>query len=296
MTLRTVGYYIGEAARSLSRNRLLSLATITTVAACVLILGIAVLMMVNAQEIMVSLESNVEIVAFLDKDLSEQQQEEIGKELRYTGGVKEIEFVSREKAIKELEKKFGHGQYNLKDTLGGKNPLPDSYRIKAIDPHQVPDLARKIAGIPGIYKVRYGQGVVEKLFSATRWVRNLSAVVIVLLACAAVFLIATTIRLTIYSRRKEIYLMKLVGATNWFIRWPLFIEGMILGLTGSLIAVLVLSVGYYYLVNNLSLAVTFVPLVTNTPVLVQLATGLLGAGTVLGLVGTYISANRYLEV
>jgi len=296
MTLANIRFYCGEAARSLFRNRLLSLATVTTVAACILILGIAVLVVVNAQAVMSSLESNVEIVAFLEKDLPEQQQAAIGKEIGYIAGTKEVTFVSREKALRDLEKRFGQGKYNLRETLGGKNPLPDSYRIKATDPHQVPSLARKVARIPGVYKVRYGQGVVEKLFAATRWVRNLSVVVIVLLACAAVFLIATTIRLTIFSRRKEIYLMKLVGATNWFIRWPLFIEGLLLGLTGSLLAVLALAAGYYYLVNSLTVAIAFIPLVTDTAVMTRLAGGLLAVGGVLGITGTFISANRYLDV
>lgn len=295
MSLRDVGYYFGEAARSLYRNRLLSLATASTVAACVLILGIAVLMIVNAEQVMSSLESDVEIVAFLEKDLSSQQEKAIGKELRYMPDVLEVRFVSRDEAIKQLAAKFGKTEEELVETLGGENPLPNSYRIKANDPHKVPALARKVQSIPGIYRVRYGQGVVEKLFAATRWVRNLSLLVTVLLAGAGIFLIATTIRLSVYSRRKEIYLMQLVGATRWFVRWPFFIEGVILGVAGSLVAAAVLSVGYYFLVHNLSLAVSFIPIVRDTGLLVRLVGGLVGAGAVLGIIGTYISVNRYLK-
>ncbi|ADI02625.1 MAG TPA: ABC transporter permease [Syntrophothermus lipocalidus] len=296
MSLRNVGYYFGEAARSLYRNRLLSLATASTVAACVLILGVAVLMIVNAEQVMSNLESDVEIVAFLEKDLSHQQETEIGKELSYIPEVKEVRYVSRDEAMKQLAKKFGKKESELIQTLGGENPLRNSYRIKANDPHQVPSLARKIQGIPGIYRVRYGQGVVEKLFAATRWVRNLSLVVTVLLAGAGVFLIATTIRLSVYSRRKEIYLMQLVGATRWFIRWPFFIEGIILGIAGSAVAALVLSVGYYYLVNSLGLAVSFIPLVRDTSLLWKLGGGLLATGAALGIIGTYISVNRYMNI
>ena len=296
MSWHKIGFYFAEAGRSLRRNRLLSLATATTVAACVLILGIGALVAINAQEIMVNLESNLEIVAFLEKDLAEQQRVEIGKELEYMSGIKKVEFVSRDKAITQLEKRFGEGKFDLKKTLGGDNPLPDSYRVKASDPHKVPSLAKRIQEIPGVYKIRYGQGVVEKLFAATNWVRTISLVVITLLACAAVFLIATAIRLTIYSRREEIYLMKLVGATDWFVRWPLFIEGISLGLLGALMSVVVLAVGYYYLVNNLSLAVTFIPLVTDKDLLVKLSAGLLATGAGIGLIGTFISANRYMDV
>ncbi|MGI6488898.1 MAG: ABC transporter permease [Syntrophomonadaceae bacterium] len=296
MTWHKIRFYFAEAGRSLYRNRLLSLATATTVAACVLILGIGALLVVNAQEIMTSLESDVEVVAFLEKGMSKQQRIEIGKELEYMPGIKQVEFVSKDKAITHLEKRFGQGQFDLRKTLGGDNPLPDSYRIKASDPHKVPSLAKRIQEIPGVSKIRYGQGVVEKLFAVTNWVRTISLVVIVLLACAAIFLIATTIRLTIYSRREEIYLMKLVGATDWFVRWPLFIEGISLGLMGALMSVVVLAVGYYYLVNNLSLAVTFIPLVTDQDLLVKLLVGLLATGAGIGLIGTFISANRYMDV
>lgn len=296
MTWHKIRFYFAEAGRSLYRNRLLSLATATTVAACVLILGIGALLVVNAQEIMTSLESDVEVVAFLEKGMSKQQRIEIGKELEYMPGIKQVEFVSKDKAITDLEKRFGQGQFDLRKTLGGDNPLPDSYRIKASDPHKVPSLAKRIQEIPGVSKIRYGQGVVEKLFAVTNWVRTISLVVIVLLACAAIFLIATTIRLTIYSRREEIYLMKLVGATDWFVRWPLFIEGISLGLMGALMSVVVLAVGYYYLVNNLSLAVTFIPLVTDQDLLVKLLVGLLATGAGIGLIGTFISANRYMDV
>jgi cell division transport system permease protein len=294
--LRTIGYFFAEAGRSLARNRLLTLATVSTVAACVLILGIALLLAVNAQAVMLSLESNVEVVAFLDKELTRDQEKEIGKELRLLDGVASVQYVSREQAIEELERKFGEGKYNLRQTLGGENPLPNCYRVKAADAHQVPALAKRIGKVPGVYKVRYGQGVVEKLFAATSWVRNLSVAVILLLAGAGVFLIATTIRLTIFSRRKELYLMKLVGATNWFIRWPLFIEGMTLGLTGALVATGLLAVGYYYLATSLTQAAAFIPLVTDADMLTRLGLGLLGAGAGLGLLGTYISVNRYLHV
>lgn len=162
----------------------------------------------------------------------------------------------KKKALKSCSKKMGNE--NLKETVG-QNPLPDTYEIKAKDPHEVPKIAKRIEKIDGIYKVKYGQGIVEKLFEVTRWVRIVSIAIIVLLALGAVFLIATTIRLAIFSRRKEIYLMKLIGATDWFIRWPFFIEGLVLGTAGALIAVGILALAYNSLIGNMQ-TVFFLPL------------------------------------
>ncbi|MFA7149351.1 MAG: permease-like cell division protein FtsX [Syntrophomonadaceae bacterium] len=287
-------YFLREALKSLSRNRLLSIATISTVAISILILGFAVLLTINAGALMNYLESDVEIVAFLDKDLTKSQISDVKQDLTAITGVKSVKFVSREQALAKLQESYGGKEYNLKETLG-KNPLPHSYEIKADDPHSVPQIAVQVKKIDGIYKVNYGQGVVERLFKVTRWVRIVSMVFIVLLVFAAVFLIATTIRLAIFARRKEIYLMKLIGSTDWFVRWPFFIEGVFLGTVGGLIAILVLAAGYGSLINHMDV-LFFLPLVTNPKILSNVYIGLLICGAVLGVLGTWVSLNRFLDV
>lgn len=287
-------YFLREAFKSLSRNRLLSFATISTVAISILILGFAVLLTINASALMNYLESDVEIVAFLEKDLTKSQISDVKRDLTAITGVKSVNFVSREKALNKLQESYGGKEYNLKETLGN-NPLPNSYEIKADDPHNVSQIAGQVKKIDGIYKVNYGQGVVERLFKVTRWVRIISMVFIILLVFAAVFLIATTIRLAIFARRKEIYLMKLIGSTDWFVRWPFFIEGVFLGATGGLIAILILAAGYGSLINHMD-AVFFLPLVTNAKTLSNVYISLLICGAVLGVLGTWISLNRFLDV
>ena len=287
-------YFLREAFKSLSRNRLLSFATISTVAISILILGFAVLLTINAGALMNYLESDVEIVAFLEKDLTKSQISDVKRDLTAITGVKSVNFVSREKALDKLQESYGGKEYNLKETLG-KNPLPNSYEIKADDPHNVSKIAAQVKKIDGIYKVNYGQGVVERLFKVTRWVRIVSMVFIVLLVFAAVFLIATTIRLAIFARRKEIYLMKLIGSTDWFVRWPFFIEGVFLGALGGLIAILVLAAGYGSLISHMD-ALFLLPLVTNAKILSNVYISLLICGAVLGVLGTWISLNRFLDV
>ncbi|PKM76986.1 MAG: ABC transporter permease [Firmicutes bacterium HGW-Firmicutes-15] len=295
MNIKNLTYFFREAYTSLSRNRLLSIATVTTMAICILILGAAVLMTINADKFMNRLESDLEIVAFLDSSLSKSQVTDIKGDIEKLSGVKSVIFVSREQALVNLQTKFADKNYDLVKTIG-KNPLPDSYEVKAQNPQDVVNLAQQINKMPGIYKVNYGQGVVERLFQVTKWVRIISIGFIVLLTMGAVFLIATTIRLAIFARRKEIYLMKLIGATDWFIRWPFFIEGIMLGSMGSLISILLLSWGYGSLVSSLQTALFFIPLVYQQSLLINIYLSLFATGAILGVLGTYISLNRFLDV
>lgn len=292
--IRNFTYFFREALQSMARNRILSIATISTVAVCILILGVAVLMTINAGNMMTHLESDIEIMAYLDKELQSHQVGAIKAELEEIEGVKSVQFRSKEEALEYLQESFARDEYDLEATLG-KNPLPDTYVVKADDPHQVPKIAAVIEKIAGITGAKYGQGVVENLFSATRWIRIISMVFIGLLSLGAIFLIATTVRLAIFARRREIYLMKLIGSTDWFIRWPFFIEGIILGSLGAGIAILFLAAGYGSIISNVD-NVLFLPLVTSSDMLLQLYITLVAVGGVLGVLGTLISVNRFLDV
>lgn len=292
--LKSALYFCREALQSMLRNRILSLATISTVAICILILGIAVLATLNAGRIITRLESDLEIMAYLNNDLTQTQTSLVEKELKALPGVEKVRFVSREEALQYLQETFGEEQYNLQQTLG-KNPLPDAYEIKAADPHQVPEIAEQVEKIAGVDTVSYGKEVVKNLFVATKWVRIISMIFIVLLSLGAVFLIATTIRLAIFSRRKEVYLMKLIGSTDWFVRWPFLIEGILLGTIGASIAILLLASGYQTFIGSIE-AVPFVPVLTDTAMLIKVYLSLVLVGAFLGILGTCISLNRFLEV
>lgn len=294
MNMRNIKYFFSESYKSLYRNRVLSLATIANVAICILILGAAVLLTVNASSIISNLESDVEIVAFIDKELSAKETDLLQSKIEKIDGVKTIVFVSKEQGLKNLQEKFGGTEYDLGSTLG-ENPLRDSFEIQAVDPHQVPDIAKNIEILNGVYKVNYGKGVIDKLFQVTKWVRVVGVAMIFLLAFGAVFLISTTIRLAIFSRRKEVYLMKLIGASDWFVRMPFFLEGIFLGLTGAIIAVLLLALGYSSLTGQAH-TILFLPIVTDVRFLLHIYAGLLAAGMLLGVIATYFSLNKYLDV
>ncbi|MDD3893725.1 MAG: permease-like cell division protein FtsX [Syntrophomonadaceae bacterium] len=294
MNMRSLKYFFSEASKSLYRNRLLTLVTIANVAICILILGAAVLMTVNANNIIDNLESDVEIVAFIDKEMSDKDTDLLREKIEKIDGVKAVVFISKEEGLKDLQEKLGGKEYDLNSTLE-ENPLRNSFEIEAVDPHKVPDIAKKIEILNGVYKVNYGKGVVEKLFQVTKWVRIVGIVTIVLLAFGAIFLISTTIRLAIFSRRKEVYLMKLIGASDWFVRMPFFLEGVFLGLTGAIIAVFFLALGYGSLTGQAH-NILFLPLVTDIGFLINIYLILLGAGVLLGIFATYFSLSKFLDV
>jgi cell division transport system permease protein len=295
MKLRSFTYYFRQAFLSLRRNGWMSVASVGTVTISLLVLGISLLILVNTNHIIVSVESELEIMAFIEPYVSAAEADSLGEKLKAIPGVSTVEFVSKEESLQVLEKQLGKNR-DILAALGGENPLPDAYRVKARKASDVPDLAVSIEKVSGVEKVRYGQGVVERLFALTRWVRSISLGLVVVIGLAAVYLIATTVRLAVFSRRREIAVMKLVGATDWFIRWPFFLEGLFLGLVGAILAVAVLMGSYVALIRSVQESVAFLRLMSDPRTLLELTVGILGAGIVIGALGSIISLRKFLKV
>ncbi len=295
MKIKTFGYFFKEAVSSLRRNSWIGLASIGTVAVSLIIVGVSLLLVINTNSLATRLESNVEITAFVKDNLDYDKARALEDRIAAVEGVSSLKFVSKDKALEEFRKQLGD-QSSMINALGGSNPLPHTYRITVKDPKQVKTVADLVQKISGIGKVNYGQGVIERLFAVTKWVRVIGLVLIVLLALAAVFLIATTIRLTVFARRKEIQIMKMIGATNWFIRWPFLMEGMALGFVGALIAVCIVGFSYSAFVSYLQADLAFMGLRSDTRFLLILSSVLLATGTVIGAVGSGISMRKFLRV
>lgn len=295
MKIRTMGYLAGEAMVSLRRNAWLAAASAGTVAIALLILGAALLVVLNTNSVATHLESQVEISVIVKKDLPREQVEELGTRLRNLAGVKEVDFVSKEQALEKIKENFSDRRGVL-EAIKGQNPLPDVYRVKMQKPEQVKPAAREIETMFGVDKVKYGQGVVEKLFAITNWVRVAGSVLIGLLSLASVFLIYTTIRLTVFARRKEINIMKYLGATNWFIKLPFVLEGLVIGLIGAGVAVGILYFSYTSLLETVTVSLPTLPLTRDWRQLALVFEGLLGAGVLLGVSGSFIAVRRYLHV
>lgn len=297
MRIRTFGYYFREAFKSLHRNNWMVLASVGTVAVSLLIVGISLITVMNTNYLAARLESNVEIIAFLKTSVSDDDAMALKEQIQAIPGVAKAQFVTKDQAMTDFRRQLGD-QQNMIDALGGSNPLPNLYKITTISPQDVGKVANKLQAMPQTEKVDYGKGVVEKLFAITKWVRLIGISFIGLLGFAAVFLIATTIRLTVFARRREIQIMKILGATNWFIRWPFLMEGMVIGFIGALIAVLIVDTSYLAITNYITKELNFnmFGLQTDTRFLGILGISMLAVGTLIGTIGSGISMRKFLKV
>ncbi|MDX9870900.1 MAG: permease-like cell division protein FtsX [Clostridia bacterium] len=295
MRLSSFSYALRDALRSLWRNKFMTVASVATVAISLLILGAAWLLVLNSNYLASAMESELEINVYLKDDVPREEAVLMEEVFADIAGVAEVVFVPREKGLQELEDRFSEDT-GLLEALGDRNPLPDIYRLKANDAVNVPAIAEMASSLDRVENVRYGQGLVERLLALTDWLHTAGVVMIVAIAVASVFLIATTIRLTVFARRREIGIMKLVGATNWYIRWPFFLEGMLIGFMGAAIAVGVIHLFYAELTKNIASTVSFVPIMTDRTMLNEIFRNLLLLGTGLGALGSAVSLRRFLKV
>lgn len=293
MGLRAASYYCREAFSSLFRNNWLSMASVGSVAVSLFILGCSILLILNLNLMVSTLESMLEINVFLDDNLELAQVSQLSNKIQFLSGVKEVEFISKEQALEQMRESLG----NQRDIVGNLdyNPLPDAFRVKTDQAALVPEVAGEIAGYKGVKEVHYGQKVVERLLVITHWIRLAGLTTVAVLGIAAIFLISTTIRISVYSRRKEIEIMKFLGATNWFVRFPFLLEGMVLGILGALFAALVIYFSYLTLVYHLNLAMPFIPVIGQLHELLPVFAGILLLGLIIGAAGSSISIRRFLK-
>ena len=294
MKLKTVRYYFREAFLSVIRNSWISVASIGVVAVSLLILGSSLLLVMNANNIAANLESSLEISAFLKDETTPDEIQDIENKLAGRPEITSVVFVSKEQALEEMKENL-NAQEDILAGLEEKNPLPNALRIKTATAEQVAPLAAELQMYDQFDQVRYGQGIVEKMMALSKWVRTAGLVTMVLLGIAAIFLIATTIRLSVYARRKEISIMKFLGATNLFVQLPFILEGMMLGLIGSLLAVAIVYFGYISLIDKIQLSLPFVRLITDRALIKPLMELLLLTGLLIGATGSLISMRRFLK-
>jgi len=295
MKIRTMEYFVKEALSSLKRNGLMSFASVTTVALSLLILGMFLVMVLNLNNMASALESQVQISVYLQDGLSDLEMREVGTRITKLPGVVQVNFIGKEEAMSRFKDRLGE-QQNLLNALGEANPLPNAFEVKVDKTERVKPVAQAIMQFKGVENAKFGQEVVEQLFALTKMVRIFGLVIIVFLALAALFIISNTIRITVFARRREIGIMKYVGATNWFIRWPFLLEGMMLGFGGALIAVLLLNETYGVLIHQVYESLAFLPLIPQYPFITNISVVLLVTGTVIGALGSTISLRRYMKV
>jgi cell division transport system permease protein len=297
MKIRTIGRHVREGVKNLGRNGWMTFASISAVMITLLILGVFLLLAMNVNYLAQTIEKQVEIRVFLDVLADKPAIDQVEAKIKGLPQVESVKFVSKEEGLKQFKESLGEKAY-LFEGLEKENPLPDSFVVKTKLPQDTSMVAKQIEKWQYVSGVNYGAGTVEKLFAATSTIRNVGIIFIVGLAFTAMFLIANTIKLTIVARRREIEIMKLVGATNWFIRWPFFVEGLLMGIIGALVPIIMLSVSYYYLLNAMknNLTLSFFKLLPLFPLVYQVALALIAIGAFIGIWGSLVSVRRFLRV
>jgi len=294
------GFFFKEALRALSRSAAPSLAALLTILLTALVLGVFIPIVQATTGTANEVRSRVVVDVFLKTGSNRQQIEDTRAALLTAPNVKKVDFISKDQALAK-ERKRNKEAYQLL----GTNPLPDSFRVTPEDPGKVTAIVDALAprdkagvrkpAMASIDEVRNREEETDKILNATSLVKGVTAGLALLLVLCSVALIANTIRLSIYSRRREVEVMKLVGATNWFIRWPFMIEGVIVGLFAGILAILLLTIAKETVVDPLAdrFALLAAPNTIDFPVLAVL---LLVCCVLVSALGSGLTLRRFLKV
>lgn len=291
-------YSINETFKSLFRNRLMSVASVSSVVAALLILGIVMSIILNINSFSEGIKHQFDdIDVYLSDELTNEEILQIGKKIENIDGIHSIIFVTREQAMENFKLDWGDYAYLL-DGLE-YNPLPNTYIINLEDILYADSIVESIKEIKGIDEVKFYKDLVNDIIDVTGYVRNIGLILVMILAAIATFLINNTIKLTINSRRREIFIMKYVGATSWYIRWPFILEGMIFGFLGAIISTglvyLMYSYSFKLITSKYYVALAVYILNVNT-IFYELIYLNIIIGVGIGILGSLISIRRYLEV
>ncbi len=300
----TFGFFLKEAVRGLSRNSAPALAAMLTVLLTALVLGVFIPIVQATTGTANEVRDRVVVNVYVAEDATPAERSQLAKALENTSNVKAVEFVSKQEGLAEAKRK-NPGAFEDGTKLLGENPLPDMYRVVPDDPDEVGSIVDRLApvgadgvsepSLAAIDEVRNKEDDTEKILSATGLVKILTAGLMVLLVFASIALVANTLRLSIFARRREVEVMKLVGATNWFIRWPFVIEGVIVGFMGGVLAVLLLTIAKETFIDPLGdrFALLASPDTIDFPLLIVV---LLLACIAVSAIGSAITLRRFLRV
>ncbi|GGG13446.1 cell division protein FtsX [Lysinibacillus alkalisoli] len=291
---RTLRRHFRESFRSLGRNGWMTFASISAVTVTLILVGAFALLMANLDKVADDIENDVEIKVLIDELADSQAEDDLQKKIKDLPDVDEVVYSSKEEELKKLIKDLGK-DFELWEQ---QNPLRNVLYVKASNPQQTVEVAKKIDKMEYTAEVNYGKGKIEKLFSVLNSGRNIGLVLIIGLLFTAIFLISNTIRITILARRDEIEIMKLVGATNAFVRIPLLLEGAWLGILGSIIPIAAVSSFYPYFYKQVSprLQGELFQLVDTMPLIYQVDLLVLAIGVIIGMLGSFMSVRKFLKI
>ena len=302
MKISTFGYTIKQGIKNIWTNKMFSIASIATMAACIFMFGMFYSIVINFQHVAKDVESGVAITVFFDDGTTQDQIDAIGQEIAMRPKVSSFNYVSAEEAWEEYKLEYFDGDEAAAASFGTDNPLAgeSNYEIYMEDISQQSSLVSYLEGLDHVSRVRQSEMVANTLTDFNRLVSIVSAVIILILICVAVFLISNTVRTGIAVRKEEIGIMKVIGATDYFVRAPFIVEGILIGLIGAAIPLIILHAMYgriiEYVANRfgfLNNLLTFLPVDTVFQILLPVGL-ILGVG--IGYIGSRVTVRKHINV
>ncbi|MFR1708997.1 MAG: permease-like cell division protein FtsX [Clostridium sp.] len=297
MKFDSLKYSVKEAFKSIKRNKTLSIASIATVTATLFILGVITLGVANVDKAVTQLGSMVEVRIYLKDDISDSNKNAIESKIKSVEGINTVTFQSKEDALKDVQKQLNDESGQLSSGFEDRNPFPASFTVNVSEPPVVDKVVSSIKDMAGIEEIKDARELIAKISKLTDSVKIAAIVAFVVFIMVSLFLIGNTIKITVFTRKREIGIMKYVGATDWFIRWPFIIEGIILGIIGAFISVLILNLIYAMLINRLSTDTLFgFSLIGISYIWKVIIWEFLGCGIFIGAIGSILSMRKFLKV
>ncbi len=296
--IRILGRNIRDSFKSVFRNFSLSLASISCITITLVVVAISIILSYNVNNFATLVERDVTIVAFLDVDISEEQIKVVEHEINQLSNIESVTFQSKFDITDEMMESSETYKNIMSSWTEEENPLQDTYLIKVTDIETIGDVAASIQEIEGVDIVKYGEGMVEQLVSVFDVVRHITYGVVIALILVTAFLISNTIKITITSRKREIDIMRLVGASNLNIKIPFVFEGLFLGIIGSIIPIIATTYGYTALYQNFNgqLFSPFIQLVKPEPFVYIVSIVLLVIGILVGMFGSWHAVKKHLKI
>lgn len=297
--IRTIKRYVRDSLRSVIRNFSLSLASISCIAITLIVVSFSLVISYNVENFTEQIRKDVTMVIFLDSDATKQDVNRIERDIRNTGNVEKLTFKSKQESAKETANANKVFSTIISEWTDETNPLLDSFELKLKDVEVIKDTAEKIKKMDKVNTVSYGEDMVNQLITIFDVVKKVSVIAVLALIVVTAFLIANTIKLAIYARKREIEIMRLVGASNISIKIPFVIEGLFLGFIGSIIPIIITIYGYTSLYNffdgkffNSALA----KLIAPSPFVYLSSLLLMIIGILVGMFGSWQAVRKYLKI
>jgi len=284
-----VQFFLGEVFANFTRNAAMQFTAIGTVAVTIVMLGTFLYVRETLTTFGQGILKQIEIAVYLDDNVTDAQAKSLATAMATDDRITSAHYVPRAEGLRAMRERLGR---DFDTSLLTANPLPNAYRVAVLNVDYVPAVAASIAKLKGVAKVDYAADTVTKLLKAADVLGRVGLAMIGLLVLTAAIIIANTIRLTVFARRREIAIMQLVGATNMYIRMPFIAEGIVAGVAGALVAIGVLAIAQIQIVPKITAALQFVPFGVNE---LQLAGELLAVGAAVGLISSWFSVGRYLR-